>query len=87
MRKYFPYEVADDETLEVTMETASLTDYEDAIAVMEQYGDELDPAAYGAYRVCTGSYLPQVRTVRQVLHSDAHRYRLRHSGYHGVEDD
>ena len=31
------------------METASLTDYEDAIAVMEQYGDEPDPAAYGVW--------------------------------------
>ncbi len=31
------------------METASLTDYEDAIAVMEQYGDEPDSAAYGVW--------------------------------------
>ena len=45
----FPYEVADDETLEVTVETASLADYEDALAVMEQYGDEPDPAAYGVW--------------------------------------
>ena len=34
----FPYEVADDETLEVAVETASLTDYEAALAVIEQYG-------------------------------------------------
>ena len=30
----FPYEVEDEETLEVTVETASLADYEDALAVM-----------------------------------------------------
>nr|WP_300848745.1 ferrous iron transporter B [uncultured Acetatifactor sp.] len=45
----FPYEVEDEETLEVTVETASLTDYEAALAVMEQYGDEPDPAAYGVW--------------------------------------
>lgn len=45
----FPYEVADDETLEVTVETASLADYEAALAVMEPYGDEPDPAAYGVW--------------------------------------
>ncbi len=45
----FPYEVADDETLEVTVETASLADYEAALAVIEQYGEEPDPAAYGVW--------------------------------------
>ena len=45
----FPYEVADEETLEVTVETASLADYEGALAVMERYGDEPDPAAYGVW--------------------------------------
>lgn len=45
----FPYEVADDETLEVTVETATLADYENALAVMAQYGDEPDPAAYGVW--------------------------------------
>ncbi len=45
----FPYEVADDETLEVTVETATLADYEDALAVIEKYGDEPDPAAYGVW--------------------------------------
>ncbi len=45
----FPYEVADDETLEVTVETASLADYEAALAVMEGYGVEPDPAAYGVW--------------------------------------
>lgn len=45
----FPYEVVDDGTLEVTVETASLVDYETALAVMEQYGEEPDPAAYGVW--------------------------------------
>ncbi len=45
----FPYAVADEETLEVTVETASLADYEKAAAVMERYGDEPDPAAYGIW--------------------------------------
>ncbi len=45
----FPYEVADDETLEVRVEMASPADYEAALAVMEQYGDEPDPAAYGVW--------------------------------------
>ena len=45
----FTYEVADEETLEVTVETASLADYEDALAVMEKYGEEPDPAGYGVW--------------------------------------
>ena len=45
----FPYEVTDDETLEVTVETASPADYERALAVMEEYGAEPDPAAYGVW--------------------------------------
>ena len=45
----FPYEIADDETLEVAVETASLADYDAALAVMEQYGEEPDPAAYGVW--------------------------------------
>ena len=45
----FTYEVSDDETLEVTVETASPADYEDALAVIERYGDEPDPAAYGVW--------------------------------------
>jgi len=45
----FPYEAADEETLEVTVETASLADYEDALAVMEKYGEEPDPADYGVW--------------------------------------
>ena len=45
----FPYEVEDEETLEVTVETASAEDYDSALAVMEQYGDEPDPADYGVW--------------------------------------
>ncbi|MGN1334143.1 MAG: ferrous iron transporter B [Anaerovoracaceae bacterium] len=45
----FSYEVADEETLEVTEETASLADYEEALAVMEKYGEEPDPAEYGVW--------------------------------------
>ena len=45
----FPYEVEDEETLEVTVETASLADYEAALAVVEQYGEEPDPASYGIW--------------------------------------
>ena len=45
----FPFETADDETLEVTVDTASLADYEGALDVMEQYGGEPDPAAYGIW--------------------------------------
>ncbi len=45
----FSYEIADEETLEVTVETATLADYENALAVMEKYGEEPDPAAYGVW--------------------------------------
>ncbi len=45
----FPYEVADDETLGVTVETATLADYGNALAVLERYGGEPDPAAYGVW--------------------------------------
>ncbi len=45
----FPYEAMDDETLEVTVETASLADYEDALAVMGRYGEEPVPEAYGIW--------------------------------------
>ena len=45
----FTYEVEDEETLEVTEETATLADYEEAVATMEKYGEEPDPAAYGVW--------------------------------------
>ena len=46
----FEYLVVDEETLEESMETASLSDYEEAVATMEKYGDEEpDPAAFGTF--------------------------------------
>ncbi len=45
----FSYEVTDEETLEITAEIASLADYQAALAVMEQYGEEPSPAAYGIW--------------------------------------
>ncbi len=45
----FAYEVTDDETLEVTVETASYADYGAALEVMEQYVDEPAPASYGVW--------------------------------------
>ena len=45
----FAYEVTDDETLEVKVETASYADYGAALEVMEQYGDEPAPASYGIW--------------------------------------
>lgn len=45
----FPYWVTDEETLEVTEEAASLEDYPNALAVLEKYGEEPDPAAYGIW--------------------------------------
>ena len=45
----YPYEAEDEETLEVTVETASLADYEEALAVLERYGDEPAPADYGVW--------------------------------------
>ena len=43
----FPYEVEDEETLEITEETASLADYEEALKTLE--GEEPDPANYGVW--------------------------------------
>ncbi|MBP5306089.1 MAG: ferrous iron transport protein B, partial [Lachnospiraceae bacterium] len=45
----FPYEVEDEETLEISEETASLEDYDAAVATLEKYGDEPDPADYGTW--------------------------------------
>ncbi len=45
----FTYEVEDEETLEVSEETASLADYEEAVATVERIGEEPDPAAYGTW--------------------------------------
>ena len=45
----FTYAVEDEETLEVTEETASLEDYEEAAKTLEEIGEEPDPADYGVW--------------------------------------
>ena len=45
----FTYEVEDEETLEITEETATLKDYEKALAALDEIGDEPDPADYGVW--------------------------------------
>ena len=45
----FEYSVTDDETLEVSEETASLEDYEEAKKTLEEIGEEPDPADYGTW--------------------------------------
>jgi len=45
----FTYEVEDEETLETTEETATLKDYEKALATLDEIGDEPDPADYGVW--------------------------------------
>ena len=45
----FTYEVEDEETLEISEETATLAEYEGALASIEKIGDEPDPADYGWY--------------------------------------
>ena len=45
----FTYSVEDEETLETSEETASLDDYNEALATVERIGDEPDPADYGVF--------------------------------------
>ena len=45
----FPYTIEDEETLEVSEETASLTDYQNAVKTIEEIGEEPDPANYGVW--------------------------------------
>ena len=45
----FTYEVEDDETLEISEETASIGDYDEAVKTLEEIGDEPDPADYGTW--------------------------------------
>ena len=45
----FTYAVEDEETLAISEETASLADYEDAKAALDEIGDEPDPADYGVW--------------------------------------
>ena len=45
----FTYIVEDEETLETSEETASVEDYEEALATVERIGEEPDPANYGIF--------------------------------------
>ncbi|MBR4762064.1 MAG: ferrous iron transporter B, partial [Clostridia bacterium] len=45
----FSYEVEDEETLEVTTETATVAEYNEALARINKIGDEPDPADYGIF--------------------------------------
>ncbi len=45
----FIYSVEDEETLEISEETASLDDYNEAVKTLETIGDEPDPAEYGTW--------------------------------------
>ncbi len=45
----FTYEVEDEETLEITTETATLKDYDDALKTLDEIGEEPDPADYGVW--------------------------------------
>jgi ferrous iron transport protein B len=45
----FEYEIEDEETLAVEIATATLADYDEAVATMEEIGDEPDPADYGVW--------------------------------------
>ncbi len=45
----FLYEVEDEETLEITEETATLEDYQAALKTLDEYGEEPDPANYGTF--------------------------------------
>ena len=45
----FIYTIEDEETLEISEETATLEDYDEAIKTLEEIGDEPDPADYGTW--------------------------------------
>ncbi len=45
----FIYTLEDEETLEITEETATIKDYEEAVATLDEIGDEPDPADYGTW--------------------------------------
>ena len=45
----FEYEVEDEETLAVEVETATQADYQEALATLEKYPEEPDPADYGVW--------------------------------------
>ena len=45
----FTYDVEDEETLAVETETATMADYEKAMATLDEIGEEPDPADYGVW--------------------------------------
>ena len=45
----FTYDVEDEETLAVETETATMADYEKAMATLDEIGEEPDPANYGVW--------------------------------------
>ena len=45
----FTYYVEDEETLEVSVQTATLSDHSAALETLESYGEEPDPADYGVW--------------------------------------
>ena len=45
----FTYEVEDEETLEISEETATLDDYQAALKTLDEFGEEPDPANYGTF--------------------------------------
>lgn len=45
----FTYTVEDEETLEISEETATLEEYEEALKTLNEIGDEPDPADYGTW--------------------------------------
>ena len=62
----FTYDVEDEETLAVTTETATMADYEKAMATLAELGEEPDPADYGVWvpgiPVLVGGLLENVGT-------------------------
>ncbi|MBQ4185143.1 MAG: ferrous iron transporter B, partial [Clostridiales bacterium] len=45
----FTFEVEDEETLEISEETATIEEYEEAVKTLEEIGEEPDPADYGTW--------------------------------------
>ncbi len=45
----FTYEIEDEETLEISEETATIDDYNEAVKTVEEIGEEPDPSAYGTW--------------------------------------
>lgn len=55
----FPYLVEDEETLEVTEETATMEDYRAAMSTLSEFGEEPDPAAYGIWVPSIPAFIEQ----------------------------